>query len=282
MITVNAVLTLNGKAIVPVRAIPFVTGNDMSPKCLAGILADTDSWLVACVLGPNNTTSQMLPKNWKQYKDQLAVIASGANNLDLANRTTIEILPASTFVYWEALWHTHESYFLPDRRQIEQLPPEEQVNYEFQPIANIPKALIDLVFEGFQVPDVSNAFAAVTSTTAMPPSVSVPAPQSSSAQTQIGADTSSAESAPWNKGFIYKKAALIAKLLPIWPSIVGDFHHSDANELAAAAKATKHGEWYEESAKNWARKNGKLKEFTQTGAANSVFSLAGKIHNIQG
>lgn len=150
MINVNAVLTINGKKIVPVRAIPFVTGNDMSPECLAGILADTDSWLLACVLGPNNTTAQMLPKNWKQYRDQLTVITVGAHGLDLSNRSTLAILPASTFVYWEALWHTHENCFLPDRREIELLPPEEQVNYELQPMANIPKALVDLVFEGFQ------------------------------------------------------------------------------------------------------------------------------------
>lgn len=149
MITIKAVLPYNGTNIVPVRAIPFVTGGDMSPTCLAGILSDPDHWFVAFVLGLNGAATQMLPKNWHQYKNQLTVIASGTNNLDLVNRTTIEALPASTFVYWESLWRTHEAIFLPSRETIYEAPPEEQADYELQPNAIIPKALIDLVFEGF-------------------------------------------------------------------------------------------------------------------------------------
>lgn len=282
MITVNTVLDFNGEKIVPIRAIPFVTGDDMSPKCLAGILADPDSWFLAFVLSPSNGLAKMLPKNWQQYRDQLAVIAGSANNLDLANRTTLEILPASTFVYWEALWHTHENYFLPDRGEIAQLPHEEQVNYELQPNANIPKALIDLVFEGFQVPSLSKALTAITSTTNSPPSLLPPVHQSSSAQTQIRADTSTGGPALVHRGFIYKKCVLLGKLRPIWDSIDGDFQHAKENGLSTAAKATKHGEWYEESAKRWALKNGKLKDSTQVGAINSVFDLPGKMHTIKG
>ena len=149
MITINAILSLNGEKIVPVRAIPFVTGGDMSPKCLAGILADPDSWFIASVIDSNNVVTQMLPKNWRQYQARLSVIAKHAGDLDLIDQDTLGLLPPSTFVYWEALWHTHETYFLPLRHEIEQLPPEEQANYELQPNAIIPKALVELVFEGF-------------------------------------------------------------------------------------------------------------------------------------
>lgn len=149
MININAVQSLNGEKIVPVRAIPFVTGGDMSPRCLAGILSDPQHWLLAFVLGPNGTVTQMLPKNWKQYKDQLTATSSDAHNLDLSSRTAVEMLPASTFVYWEALWRTHEALFLPSREEIYESPPEEHGNYELQPLANIPKALVKLVFEGF-------------------------------------------------------------------------------------------------------------------------------------
>ena len=155
MITINAVLSFNGKEIVPVRAIPFVTGGDMSPKCLAGILADPDSWLLAFVLGSNNATT-MLPKNWKQYYDRLSIIARQAGDLDLNNQAMLEILPPSTFVYWEALCHTHENYFLPSRQEIEHLPPAEQANYELQPNAIIPRGLVNLVFEGFSIPSDSS------------------------------------------------------------------------------------------------------------------------------
>lgn len=151
MININAVQSLNGEKIVPVRAIPFVTGGDMNPRYLAGILSEPKHCFLAFVLGPNDVVTQMLPKNWKQYQDQLAVISTDANNLDLVNRTAVEILPASTFVYWEALWRTHEALFLPSREEIYESPPEEHGNYELQPIANIPKALVELVFEGFRL-----------------------------------------------------------------------------------------------------------------------------------
>ena len=49
MTIVNVILTLNDQEIVPVRAIPFVTGGDMGPRCLASILSDPeqDFWAFA-------------------------------------------------------------------------------------------------------------------------------------------------------------------------------------------------------------------------------------------
>lgn len=79
-----------------------------------------------------------------------------------------------------------------------------------------------------------------------------------------------------DKGYLYKKAVLIRKLTPRWASIESDFQHADENGLRDAAKATKHGEWFENPALDWARKNGKLTDTKQQGPVNSVFDLPGK------
>lgn len=147
MIHLNAVLTINGDKVVPVRAIPFVTGGDMGPRCIASILADPEHNLLAQVLGPNNSVTPMLPKHWRQYVAQLS--ANGSSAPDSYTRTELEILPASTFVYWEGLWRTHEVNYLPPREQIAGLSEIEQSNCELEPIVRIPEALETLVFEGF-------------------------------------------------------------------------------------------------------------------------------------
>lgn len=86
---------------------------------------------------------------------------------------------------------------------------------------------------------------------------------------------------PVDKGWVMKKAALIAKHAQQWDTIKGDFHSASENGLSNAAKAPGHGEWFEAPALNWARQRGKLKEAKQQGPANSVFSLAGKTHTIE-
>lgn len=147
MISTPAVLQLGDKEIVPVRAIPFVTGGDMGPRCLARVLADPEQNFLAYVLGPNNVVTPMLPKNWRQCVAQLS--PNGPGTPDLYTRTELEILPASTFVYWEGLWRNHEANFLPPREDIASYSQGEQSNFWLEPNANIPKGLIDLVFDGF-------------------------------------------------------------------------------------------------------------------------------------
>ena len=77
------------------------------------------------------------------------------------------------------------------------------------------------------------------------------------------------------KGSIYKKSVLIKRLISQWSSIENDFQHADTNGLRKAAKATNHGEYFEDAALDWARKKGKLKEDLkeQAGVANSIFNL---------
>jgi hypothetical protein len=76
------------------------------------------------------------------------------------------------------------------------------------------------------------------------------------------------------RGSIYKKNVLIKRLVSQWPSIENDFQHADTNGLRLAAKATKHGEYFEDAALDWARKKGKLKESVEEQAipANSIFN----------
>jgi len=173
MIHLNAVLTINGKKVVPVRAIPFVTGGDMGPRCLASILADPEQHFLAYVLGPNNSVTPMLPKHWRQYVAQLS--ANGPGAPDLYTRTELEILPASTFVYWEGLWRTHENLFLPPRELIAELSDLEQSNYQLEPNARIPEELVELVLKDFGhlVHTEQLAFDATTGAATEPPETAV-------------------------------------------------------------------------------------------------------------
>jgi hypothetical protein len=147
MTIVNVVLTLNDKEIVPVRAIPFVTGGDMGPRCLASILFEPvhDFW--AFTLGADNAVTPIAPKNWLQYKALLST--AGSDSSDLYVQSTLEILPASTFVYWEGLWRTYEANFMPDREVIYGLPPIERENYVLKKCPDIPELLVESVFAGF-------------------------------------------------------------------------------------------------------------------------------------
>ncbi len=154
MTILNAILTINDREVVPVRAVPFVTGGDIGPRCLASILADPQHGFFAYVLGANNVITPLLPKNWGQYKTLLST--NGTNAPDLYDANTLKILPASTFVYWDALWRNHEANFMPDREDIAKLSQAEQENYELQPTAHIPDELVEMVLDGFKNVDTSD------------------------------------------------------------------------------------------------------------------------------
>lgn len=85
-----------------------------------------------------------------------------------------------------------------------------------------------------------------------------------------------------DRGWVLKKAALIAKHASKWDTIRGDFHSASENGLSKSAKAPGHGEWYETDALNWARQRGKLNEQpVQVGHA-SATPWAGLTHRCQG
>ncbi|NMM13197.1 MAG: hypothetical protein HHJ17_06620 [Rhodoferax sp.] len=230
MINVNAVLMLDGDRIVPVRAVPCVTGGDMGPRCLARILSDPEHGFRAYVLGSNNTVIAILPKSWRQYADSLS--ASGANAPDLISRATLEILPANTFVYWENLWRIHERLFLPSRDDIPSYSPLEQENFELQPTVNLPDAFAKLVFEGFLDPTEKS----------LPLAKILLAVQ---AEAPTGVPV-----------FSMTKAAMIDHHKHEWPSINADMKDAADNGLAAA-KAGPRG-WFEVGCMQWARSRNKL------------------------
>lgn len=154
MISKNALLLFGEEQIVPIRAVPFVTGGHMAPRCLASILSDPYLGLRAFVLGPDGTARPMSPKDWNQFKAQLST--SGHDGPDLIDSTTLGVLPSLTFVYWVPLWRTYEELFINDREALTHASPGEQDNCMLRPCANIPKALVKLVFEGFIPPSGSD------------------------------------------------------------------------------------------------------------------------------
>lgn len=84
-------------------------------------------------------------------------------------------------------------------------------------------------------------------------------------------------------GFVLKRAAAIAKYSATWRTIKTDFKHASENDLSEAAKATKHGYWYENALLAWADQRGKRIEPVQSHTAvNSVFNLPGKKHTLKG
>lgn len=84
-------------------------------------------------------------------------------------------------------------------------------------------------------------------------------------------------------GYVLKKAAAIARYSTTWPTIEADFNHASENGLSEAAKATKHGDWYETALLAWADQRGKRGEPKQSREiVNSVFAIAGKKHTTKG
>ena len=62
-----------------------------------------------------------------------------------------------------------------------------------------------------------------------------------------------------DKGNIYKKKALIERLLPNWPSITNDFQHG-GDLITEARVPNHHGEYFERPAIDWAKRKGKWTE----------------------
>ena len=145
MIAIQATLTLRDRKIVPVRAIPFLTGA-MTPRMLVAILANPELPLSAYVFAPNEVPSPMAPKEWKQFLNFLAEPASP----DKIDANTIATLPASTFVDFENLWRTYEEVFNIDREALVTAMPGEQENAMLREYANVPSALAHLIMVGFE------------------------------------------------------------------------------------------------------------------------------------
>lgn len=102
---------IQGKDAVPLRLVPYATGDAASPAGLAQVLALPDTVLQAYAIetGTNNITP-IPPKDWQVT----------ANQLSAAERPTNEAcldLPANTFVWLRDLELACDHYFMPDRQE---------------------------------------------------------------------------------------------------------------------------------------------------------------------
>lgn len=89
-------------------------------------------------------------------------------------------------------------------------------------------------------------------------------------------EVSAGAAAPPPIGEMRKKAALIREVEADWPSIERDLQDASRNGLSATAKAAEHGFWYIESARKWAKQNGKLRT-TDDSTVNQSASIAGQL-----
>lgn len=167
MISIPAVIKLQEKDIVPIRAIPFVTGQ-LTRLDVATLLANTEIQLIAYVVGSNGESAAMRPNEWGRVVAALNSLAVLRNQT--SDHEQLELLPPSTFVHWERLWRTYENHYLPDRQLLneENYTPAELANFELHRNVSMRKELVDLVFEGFNSAPIvtSISVAAVTSATA--------------------------------------------------------------------------------------------------------------------
>lgn len=148
MVNINTVQIIEEKETVPVRAVPFVTGDDISPLGIAQLLASPEHCISAYVLNANGAVTKMLPKEWRRYVDSLNKLSPG-ETLAFSDEA-VEILPASTFLHLEDLWNVYVDLYLPSQSDLADYTAAERENMQLQSQANIPTRLIDMVFEGFR------------------------------------------------------------------------------------------------------------------------------------
>ncbi len=117
----SVVLSINGREAIPVRAIPYVTGWDVSPDMVAQSLANSsDGWrldrLTAYQYHANDSHTPILPKEWDGIEDRLRGLSASLDakhsNRDIARpqwlKESVLILPAGVYVWRDELeksWH---------------------------------------------------------------------------------------------------------------------------------------------------------------------------------
>jgi hypothetical protein len=163
MISIPALLDLNGKKIVPVRAIPFVTGN-VTALGVVQLLADPELNFTAFVLSQAGQSHEMLPKEWGQFIGDLQ--RSEEPDSRSLRQEKVALLPPSTYVFWDGLWRTYEATYGPDRSDLDGYLQSVLANFQLQEIANMPREFVELVFEGFGhlIPKTSDSVAVTPAT----------------------------------------------------------------------------------------------------------------------
>lgn len=94
----NCIILINGREAIPIRALPFVTGWELSPDVLAIALAQDGDWsdrlkrIRAHCLAPDGSHSEMLPKEFDGSVVALRVLS--------ASLKAAEVLEGDSYPAW--------------------------------------------------------------------------------------------------------------------------------------------------------------------------------------
>lgn len=156
----NLTAVIDGKEIIPVRAIPFVTGWIMSPDVVAKSLANTDKWMTRLKdiasyhLMADGEYAVMLPKEWDCIEAELQVLSEKLQSneeIDQENysqwrRESIPLLPASCFVWKDEFIPSFSMAYSPQKLiLINERPGDRELNFS----PRVPYELLDVVMDGF-------------------------------------------------------------------------------------------------------------------------------------
>lgn len=155
----NVVALVDGREVIPIRAIPYVTGWTMSPDLVVSWLAHTESFrripkLSAYHLLPDGKSAPMLPKEWDGISADLEVLSDKLRARETFDqegypewrRNSIPLLPEGVFVWKDefegafARGYSHNRLTILDER-----PGDRELN--FSPL--IPQELREIVVDGF-------------------------------------------------------------------------------------------------------------------------------------
>lgn len=159
----NCIIPISGREAVPVRAIPFVTGWELSPDIVAKALAMDQSWpdrlkgLRAHHIVNDIEIAEMLPKEWditirelKALSDSLVsgVCNDGGGGYLQWRKQSIPVLPSHCFV-WKDEFETAALYAMNALTSMSKARPGDK-ELNFAP--RIPRDLVNVVFEGLPIP----------------------------------------------------------------------------------------------------------------------------------
>lgn len=155
----NAVILIDNREAIPVRAIPFVTGWTMSPDLVASSLAMTD--LITRLKGVSafhwseGVATPLLPKEWDGIEADLEALSNKLKADEIIEREgyakwrrdSIPLLPESCFVWREEFETAFRRAYSPERMSfLDEREGERELN--FRP--RVPPELAPVVMEGFE------------------------------------------------------------------------------------------------------------------------------------
>lgn len=155
----NVEFLVDGRYVIPVRAIPYVTGWSMSPDLVVSWLAHTETFnriprVLAHHLLTDGKSAPLLPKEWDGVNADLEILSAKLHALETIEqesyptwrRESIPLLPAGVFVWKDEFesafargYSRHRMTFLAERDGDREL--------NFWPF--IPTELREIVVEGF-------------------------------------------------------------------------------------------------------------------------------------